>query len=393
MQIINRSKLPPAEKSELQLGYIRLTDAAPLIVAKEQGLFAQLGLDVTLRREVSWANLRDKIAVGTLDAAQMLAPLPLATALGIGGMRADMVTGLALSLNGNAITVSAALAECLQLLGAAPEKSAASSAHALRKWLQEDSRSLTLASSHSFSCHTIQLRWWLRSAGIDPDRDLKIIVLPPEQMVDSLARGVIDGFCVGEPWNSIAVQHGIGAVQASGYQVCNNMIEKVLGVTQHWHNHHPATHLRLRIALMLACQWLAEEDNRLLAADLLARPEYLDLPVHQLRPSLSGDFQYSKHSGLIKLPHFHVFGRFQAGFPWRSTAESLLAECNKMLGRRATIEETRALVQQTYRTDLYREAARYLGMAYPEHDYLPDSAHSTAWEMAPGVELGPNERL
>jgi ABC-type nitrate/sulfonate/bicarbonate transport system substrate-binding protein len=393
MQITTRPQLPPAEKSELQLGYIRLTDAAPLIVAKEQGVFAQLGLDVTLRREVSWANLRDKIAVGTLDAAQMLAPLPLATALGVGGMRVDMVTGLALSLNGNAITVSAALAERLQLLGADPENSAASSALALRRWLQEDAGSLTLASSHSFSCHTVQLRWWLRSAGIDPERDLKIIVLPPEQMVDSLARGVIDGFCVGEPWNSIAVQHGIGAVQASGYQIHNNMIEKVLGVTQHWHNHHPATHLRLRIALMLACQWLAKEDNRLQAAELLARPEYLDLPVHQLQPSLSGEFQYSKHRAPVQLPHFHVFGRFQAGFPWRSTAETLLGECNHMLGRRSTDEESRALVQQTYRTDLYREAARYLGLAYPEQDYLPGTTHSSAWEMAPGVELGPNEHL
>ena len=134
---------------------------------------------------------------------------------------------------------------------------------------------LTLATVHLFSMHTFQLRMWLRAGGVDPDREVRIIVLPPEQMCDSLARGIIDGFCVGEPWNTLAVQQGIGAVAATGYEIWNNAPEKVLGVTEAWHNHHPATHLRLRIAIMAACQALADPAQRELAAQILSQAQYL----------------------------------------------------------------------------------------------------------------------
>ena len=389
------ARLPQPEKEALTVGYIRLTDSAPLIIAQELGLFERYGLSVTLQSEPSWANLRDKVVVGVLDAAPMLAPLPLATAMGVGGIRADMVTGLVLSLNGNAITMANHLARELDQFGSNPVDSAVSSARALQAWLQQRKGEslLTLASTHTFSCHTFQLRSWLRCANLDPDRDVKIIVLPPEQMVDSLARGNIDGFCVGEPWNTVAVQHGVGSVMAAGYQVWNNFIEKVLGVTQKWHNSHPATHLRLRLALMEACGWLAVHHNRIAAADILARPEYLNLPVRQLLPSLSGQFQYSKDSSPADLPHFHVFGRFQAGFPWRSSAEYLLHRCNRLLGRGSDPEQLKAMVQQTYRTDLYREAARALNMEFPDSDYAPPGPHSATWQLGSGLEMGPDLKL
>ena len=362
--------IPNPEQAKVNLGYIRLTDSAPIVMAAELGLYEKYGLQAVLHREVSWANLRDKLVAGTLDAAQILAPLPLATTLGAGGMRANMVTGLALSLNGNAITLSAPLTAQLADLGANPAESAHSAAAAVRAWLDQDNdRRLTLASAHSFSCHTFQLHTWLESAGVDPERDVRIFVLPPEQMVDSLARGLIDGFCVGEPWSSVAVQHGIGAIHATGYAVWHNAIEKVLGVTEQWHNALPGTHLCLRLALMEACRWLADDDHRLEAAEVLARPEYLDLPVQQLLPSLSGQMQFEKNGPVQLMPHFHVFGRFDAGFPWRSTAEDLLQRSAQLLGREMGAEQLKSIVQQTYRTDLYREAARRLGMEYPESDY------------------------
>lgn len=392
---IDPSRLSHAEKSDLTVGYIRLTDSAPLIIAQELGLFERYGLSVQLKCEPSWANLRDKVVAGMLDAAPMLAPLPLATAMGVGGIRADMVTGLVLSLNGNAITLANHLARELEQVGSRPAESALSSAKALQKFLQQRNARplLTLASAHSFSCHTIQLRSWLRCAGLDPERDVKIIVLPPEQMVDSLARGSIDGFCVGEPWNTMAVQYGIGSVMATGYQIWNNAVEKVLGVTQKWHNNYPASHLRLRLALMEACQWLADPDSRVAAVDILARPEYLDLPARILHPSLSGQFQYSKDEKPVELPHFHVFGRFQAGFPWRSSAEFLLAQINEQLGRDSDQGQLKALVQQTYRTDLYREAARALAIPFPDSDYAPPGPHATSWQLQPGLEMGPDLKL
>jgi two-component system, oxyanion-binding sensor len=385
-------RLPVAEKPELQLGYLRLTDSAPLIMAQELGLYARYGLDVVLRREVSWANVRDKLMTGDLDAAQMLAPLPLAASAGGAGLCADMITGLALSLNGNAITTGPAVASAIAARGGDASISAASTADAIGRYIRENRGAppLTFASTHSLSCHTLLLRLWLQAGGVDPDRDVRIIVLPPEQMVDNLARGDIDGFCVGEPWNSIAVQYGVGSVQATGYHIWNNGIEKVLAVTRDWHQRNPATHLRLRLALMEACEWLAQSGNREQAALVLSAPAYLDTPAEHLLPSLTGNFVFAKGEAPVDLPHFHVFGRFQAGFPWRSTGEWLLQQTGTCIGVPLVEEQIKSLVQQTYRTDLYREAARYLELPSPSGDYKPMNRHQEVWQLEPGIELGPD---
>ncbi len=386
-------QLPQPEKPRLDLGYIRLTDSAPLIMAQALGFYEKYGLEVALHREVSWANLRDKVVVGALDAAQMLAPLPLATALGLGGMRANMVTGLVLSLNGNAITLNRTMASEIRELAVADAGNADVSAIAFGNWLRGPGagKSVTFASAHSFSCHTIQLQLWLRAGGVDPDRDVRIIVLPPEQMMDSLARGLIDGYCVGEPWNSVAVQNGIGEIIATGYGIWNNLAEKVLGVTEQWHQQHPATHLRLRMALMESCQWLAEPANREQAVSELAQS--LELPERQLAPSLTGRVQFEKDGPILEQPYFHVFGRFQAGFPWRSTAAEMAERCVAMIGRAPAGEDIAAVVQQTYRTDLYREAGRRLGMVLPASDVRPVGQHGDIWQLAPGLEMGPDLRL
>ena len=386
-------RLPPAEKQHLSLGFLKLTDSAPLIMAQELGYYEKYGLSVDLQREVSWANVRDKLVAGVLDAAQMLSPLPLATSLGVGGMRAEVITGLALSLNGNAITVGQRLANEIVEHGGDPAAGACSTATAFKHYLDAGDRQITLASAHTFSCHTLLLRHWLRAGGIDPERDVHIIVLPPEQMVDSLARGIIDGFCVGEPWNSMAVQYGIGAVQATGYQIWNNGVEKVLGVTESWHQNHPSTHLRLRLALMETCAWLAHPFNREQTVSLLSEPQYLDLAPEVLRPALTGQFAFSKGEAEVDLPHFHVFGRFQAGFPWRSDGEWLLNQVGELMGKTLPPEDVKALVQRTFRTDLYREAARHLSLPCPSQDYKPIGEHSEAWEIEPGIELGPDLML
>lgn len=387
------NRLPPAEHSALTLGFLRLSDSAPLILAQELGHYEKYGLEVKLQREVSWANVRDKLVTGDLDAAQMLAPLPLATSLGVGGMRADIMTGLALSLNGNAITLSHALATEIAARGGDPAGDARSTAQAFAAYLQDGNREVTLAAAHTFSCHILQLRHWLQCGGIDPDRDVRIIVLPPEQMVDSLARGIIDGFCVGEPWNSVAVQYGIGAIQASGHQVWNNSLEKVLAVTESWHGAHPGSHLRLRLALMEACSWLAHPYNREQAVSILAEPRYLDLTVENLSPSLRGELVFNKGGAVHDLPHFHVFGRFQAGFPWRSDGERLLRQIGVLLGKTLSEEEIKSQVQRCFRTDLYREAARHLNLPSPSQDYKPVGQHDQAWEFEAGIELGPDHLL
>ncbi len=382
-------ELPVAEKTVLNLGFMRLTDAAPLIAARELGFFSRFGLEVTLVREVSWANIRDKVTVGALDAAQMLAPMPLMTSLGIGGLRCPLVTGLMLNLNGNAITLATGLWEQLVRSGATTHDPLALS-RALARQVSVSGQRLTMATVYPFSTHTLQLRLWLAAGGLDPDTQLRLIVLPPEQMVDSLARGIIDGFCVGEPWNTVAVQAGVGVVAASGYDVWNNAPEKVLGVTADWHAAYPGTHLRLRLALMEAARWLADAEHRRQAAEFLATTDYLDLPGSQVLPALLGRHQYRRGGPMVDTPDFLVFHRYQAGFPWWSRAERLVRQCLELLGKSLPEGEVMALVAGCYRTDLYREAARLLGWPHPSQDHTPPAVHAAAYDLEPGVRLGPD---
>lgn len=388
-------QLPPAEKNSIRLGYMQLTDSVPLIVAKEMGLFSEQGLDVELVREISWANIRDRLVLGNLDAAQLLSPLPMMTAYGLGGIRANILTGLVLSLNGNAITVSSKL---WGELGQSNKEQADDPAALSRKLnvlisQQNKKPALTFATVHLFSMHTILLRMWLQAGGIDPDRDVKIIVLPPAQMCDSLARGIIDGFCVGEPWNTLAVNQGVGSVASSGYQLWNNVPEKVLGVTESWHRHHPGTHLRLRIALLKACQYLAQQEHRVEALSFLGKAEYLNMPEHLLAPSLLGEFKYSKNMQAVPFDNFHVFWKFEACFPWRSMAEKMVKLSNFALAKPIADSDIKSLVQACYRTDLYRDAASYFGIASSSKDDKPEGTHNEAWLFEPGIMLGPDKIL
>lgn len=380
------TKLPMAEKIRLQVGFMRLTDAAPLAIARELGFFEAFGLDVELIREVSWANIRDKVTVGALDAAQMLAPMPLVTSLGLGGLRCQLLTGLMLNLNGNAITLAAGLHEQLGE-GGGPPAGPVAAARGLARWIAGGGRA-TFATVYPFSTHTLQLRLWLAAGGIDPDTQVRLIVLPPEQMVDSLARGIIDGYCVGEPWNSAAVQAGVGAVAASGYEVWNNAPEKVLGVTAHWHAEHPGTHLRLRLALMRAAEWLAAPEHRSRAATVLAAPRYLDVSEALLLPALLGKLQYRRNGPVVDNSDFLVFHRYQAGFPWRSRAETLLRQCLDLLNKSLTAIEIETLVAASYRTDLYRDCAAWLGWVCPSRDDKVEGIHAATHDFEPGVRLG-----
>lgn len=391
MNIKISKNLPSAELDHLNVGYMRLTDSAPLIVAQHLGLYEKFGLNLTLHREVSWANIRDKTIAGTFDACQMLAPMPLVTTLGAAGIRAPMITGLVLSLNGNGVTVSSSLWNKMNQCSDSeqPINSALASAQALRSVLDKSSGSaLTFATVHSFSSHTLLLRKWLLAGGIDPETEVRIIVLPPEQMVDSLAQGVIDGFCVGAPWNTIAVEYGVGIMATSGFEIWNNAPEKVLGVLESWHTRNPSTHLRLRLALMAACEWLSDMDNRKASIEILSRPEYLDLPGDYLRPSLTGEIIHDRSKIPQNQSNFHVFSEYHAGFPWRSQAEFMLEQFTPQLGKPVDSEKLASLAQQCFRTDLYREAATRAGLDFPEQDYKPEGVHASPWKLSDKIELG-----
>ncbi|MFT7547142.1 MAG: ABC-type nitrate/sulfonate/bicarbonate transport system substrate-binding protein [Candidatus Azotimanducaceae bacterium] len=356
------SFLHAGEKQNIQLGYLQLNDAAPFVIAQALGLFTDYGLNVTLQREVSWANVRDKLASGTLDAAQMLAPLPAMTAMGVSGVRVTLVTGLVLSRNGNAVTLAANLLEDLvgvQLLDASCVGKELS-ATVVKDISLQQGRKLTFAIVHAFSTHHLLLRRWLRQGGIDPDVDVTTLVIPPSQMADSLKSGVIDGYCVGEPWNTIAVQQGSGVIAALGAHLWQNAPEKLLCVTELWHQRHPNSHLRLRLALMQACDWLSIVDNRLEAAEILASKAFLDLDKKLLLPSLTGKIVMKKGGTITNIPDFHRFDLGAVAAADVDLARALVTESLELLGKSADGEMASRLAERCFKPELYEEAIAFL---------------------------------
>lgn len=369
------------EKRELTLGFLPLTDCAPLAIALEEGFFAGEGLSVTLSRESSWSNILDKVSLGLLDGAQMLAPMPLAARLGHGAV--PMVTAVGLGCNGNGITLSHALFETLGLKGEGPFDPM-QTALALRVEVDRRKRAglrrLALAVVGYYSTHNYLLRYWLASAGIDPDGDVVLSVVPPSQMVAYLSAGMIDGCCVGEPWNTVALDAGAGRPVHSSWQIWNNHPEKVLGVTRAWAEAHPNTHQALIRALLDACWWLDKPGNRPLACEWLSHGRYVNQSPDVLMRSLSGTAGFDAHL---------VFSAGAANFPWHSHAAWFVSQMVRW-GQFGLPDDVAGLCAATYRTDLYRQASAF-GDALPDADSKCEGTHETAWRWhgrADGLELG-----
>ena len=378
------------ESEHVTLGFIPLTDCAPLVMAKERGWFAEQGLDVTLSRESSWATLRDKLAAGVLDGAHMLAPMPLAATLGLGPLRTPMVSAMSLSLNGNAVTVSEALHRRLTEIDPEAMAEQPLSARALKRLIDRERAAgrppLTFATVFPHSGHAYQLRYWMAASGIDPDCDVRLVVVPPERMVERLREGSVDGYCVGEPWNQLAVQSGLGRVLVTSYDIWNNHPEKVLGVTEAWAERNPNTHRALIRALLEAGRWMDRAENRLEVVERISGPRYVNAPEHVVRMSMAGVFQYAQREMPRALPDFNVFHRYAANFPWRSHALWFLTQMVRW-GQLAPATDLRAVAERVYRPEIYREAAAALGIPAPVDDYKSEGAHHQRHEVS-GVGLG-----
>jgi two-component system, oxyanion-binding sensor len=354
-----------AERIRLKVGFIPIIDCAPVVLAEELGAFERQGLDVEIRREVSWANVRDKLALGLLDASHILAPLPLALTLGIDSVSVPLVNVMTLQLNGNALTLSQALWR--EIEEAAPELAAkgppldarAIAAVVARRAAQRRPQ-LALASVFPYSVQHYMVRLWLSSGGVDPDRDVRLTIVPPPHTVAHLSGGVIDGYCVGEPWNRQAEALGIGRIALTGPDIWKGMPEKVLGTTESFAANNPETLRALIKALLEACQWLDDPANRAETARVLSQPRYLNMPAEVMLRTLS-------------LPDFHVFHRHYANFPWRSHADWFLAQMVRW-GQATPDTDIKATADRVYRTDIYRAAAAEMGVACPELDRLPPGA-------------------
>ncbi len=273
------------EIAHLTVGYMPLLDSAPLLWAAHRGYFRAAGLDVELVREVSWASLRDRLAYGALDAAQCLAPMPVAATLGADGVGVPMVTGLCLSQGGSAITFSRTIAD---RIGLKPGMSVIDSASAVAAHVRAGGR-LRLAHVFPFSMHHYLLREWLALGGIDADSPgIEFSVAPPPQMVRLLESSAVDGFCVGEPWNTAAVKGGLGFVVAATSSIWDGGADKVLGVTREWAQQFPQTHRALLAAVMAALQEITSRDLGRELTGLLHKNGVLAVPESWTEAVLRG---------------------------------------------------------------------------------------------------------
>jgi len=340
----------------LQIGFIPLADAAALLIAADKGFIAAEGLDVALVREVSWSNVRDKLNLGLFDAAHLLAPVAIASSLGIGHVKVPIVAPINLGLNGNAITVSpelyARLAEAADGDIANPLVSAKALAHVVAARRKAGQQALTLGMTFPFSTHNYQLRFWMAAGGVDPDEDVHLVVLPPPFMVESLASGHVDGFCVGAPWNSVAVDLGIGRILHFSADILARGAEKVLAVREAWAAKNADALMGLIRAVQKGADFIDAPTNHGETAELLARPDRIGVEAEVIMRTLEGRLKVA-HGGAVRShADYLLVGRKDATRPDPTQAAWLYAQMVRW-GQTTLSKDKAAQAMGVYRPDLF----------------------------------------
>ena len=377
-----QAEIGPAEKPDLKLGFIKLTDMAPLAVAWEQGFFMDEGLFVKLEAQANWKVLLDRVITGELDGAHMLAGQPLGASIGY-GTRADIITAFSMDLNGNGITVSNDVWDTMSQHipdnadGKPEHPISASALLPVVEAARDRGERFRMGMVFPVSTHNYELRYWLAAGGLNPgyyapqrgdtsgtlEADVHLSVTPPPQMPATMEAGTIQGYCVGEPWNQQAVFMGIGVPVITDYEIWPNNPEKVFGVTRQWAEDYPNTHLRLLRAMIRAAHWLDENNNanRDEAVKILARPNYVGADQAVIANSMTGTFEYEK-GDVREVPDFNVFFRYHATYPYPSDAIWYLTQ----MRRWGQIPEAKPddwymeTAARVYRADIYEQAARSL---------------------------------
>ncbi len=368
-----------AEKPDLKFGFIKLTDCAPIVIAKEMGFFEEEGLFVEVEAQANWKVLLDRVISGELDGAHMLAGQPIGATIGI-GTKAPIITAFSMDLNGNGITVSNEIWKKMQELdpGLAKEKPehpiTADTIATIATERKNAGDPLKMGMVFPVSTHNYELRYWLAAAGISPgyyirgdttgttDADILLSVTPPPQMPATLAQGTISGYCVGEPWNQQAVFKAIGVPVITDYEIWKDNPEKVFGVSEEWAKKYPNTHIAVVKGLIRAGKWLDESiENRKKACEILSQPEYVGADYEVIANSMTGTFEYER-GDKRELPDFNVFFRYNATYPYYSDCIWYLTQ----MRRWGQIDEAKSddwykqIAKQVYRPDIYLEAAESL---------------------------------
>lgn len=333
----------------LNCGYVPLVDCAPLIIAHELGFAEQNGISLNLLKQPSWAALRDLLALGHLEAAHMLSPMPIAMSLGLSGPQVDVIAPLVISANGTVFGVSPALAD---EMGSATWHSFDLAPGRVLAFLERVSRPLRLGVPFPYSMHRLLFEYLV--AGMPPaQRDLfEIVPYPPPLMADAVGAGEIDLFVVGEPWGTVAVGSGAAELVLPGAGIWAHAPEKVLGMRRDWVEENEGRAEALTRAVFEACEWLGPSKNHPLACEILARSEHLNLPDAAIEAALSGRITPRLGATPWHVTNFIQFGGAAASFPWRSSAAWIGGQLSKLEGLAPADVVGRAA--QCFRPDLYR---------------------------------------
>lgn len=353
--------------TQITAGYVPLLDSGVLLATEEFGFAESEGLHLNLVRETSWANIRDRVAIGHLDVAHMLGPMPLSANLGLTPLDAAVIAPMALGLGGAAITMSNAVWAKMAEAGAPDDGSPGPVGAALRKVVEDRVRAgeprLRLAVVHPESAHNYALRYWLAASGIDPDRDVDIVIVPPPLQADALAAKRTDGFCVGEPFGSVAVARGVGRIVTTKGQIWQMSPDKVLGTRLQWAQRFPEQLAALLRAATRAARWCEDPANHAALAAMLAREDRLGIDADLILRALTGRLQFEQ--GAEKsIPDFFVPYSRAANFPWVSHALWFYSQMVRW-GQVPHTPENASKAAASYRPDLYRAALSGMGMPVP----------------------------
>lgn len=374
----------------LTAGFLPLLDSILLILAKEKGFAESEGLSLNLVRETSWANIRDRSALGHFEIAQMLAPMPIAASLGLTPIATPMIAPVVLGLGNNAITVSSALWQAMADNGAPGDLAAGPAGRALASVVSSSGRKLRFGVVHQTSSHNYELRYWLAASGIRPDRDVEIVVLPPPLLPEALGTGSIDGYCVGEPWNSVGVDTQGAHIATVKAFVWQSSPDKVIGMRSAWADQHPDLVAGVIRAIYRAGVWCADPANSSEAAAIMAGSSYLAQPEDLVRRALTGMLETG--AGRQTVPNFFIPHASAANFPWKSHALWYYSQMVRWGEARAS-DEAVALAADTFRPDLYRAALAPLSVDVPADDLKTEGEHASAWAtsgLTGKIEMGPD---
>ncbi len=380
------------EKPQLTFGFIKLTDMAPLAIAKEKGFFEDEGLFVSVEAQSNWKNVLDRVIDGQLDGSHMLAGQPIAAGAGF-GRQAELVTPFSMDLNGNGITVSNDVWSKMKPnvpVGEDGKPIHPISATALKPVIdsyKDEGKAFKMGMVFPVSTHNYEIRYWLAAAGINPgmyskeniqgqiDAEVLLSVTPPPQMPATLEAGTIYGYCVGEPWNQQAVFKGIGVPVTTNYDIWKNNPEKVFVMTKKFIEKYPNTTVAVTKALIRAGKWLDAPGNRKEAVKILSMPGYVGADEVVLANSMTGTFEFEK-GDKREMPDFNVFYRYDATYPFYSDGIWFLTQMRRwgQIPESKPVEWYEKTIKDIYRPDIWKKAANLLvSEGHLEASELPET--------------------